>query len=146
VQSYVTGELAHDSDELRRFDHGQLAVVDVAGVTVGRVVFKPGWRWSDHLRPLAGTGSCQVAHVGYILSGRIRIRMDDGSEATAGPGDAFVVSPGHDGWVVGDEPCVMLDGPGGVDYARSTGPGPRLPAGDQLVPRVTRPGGVPRCR
>lgn len=106
-------------DELRRFDHGELAVVKVAGVTVGRAVFSPGWRWSDHVRPLAGTASCQVAHVGYILSGRMCVRMADGREATVGPGDAFVVPPGHDGWVVGDEPCVMLDWAGGGDYARS---------------------------
>lgn len=105
-------------DELRRFDHGSMAVVDVAGVVVGRAVFEPGWRWSDHVRPLADTESCQVAHVGCVLSGQLCVRMDDGGEAVAGPGDVFVISPGHDGWVVGDEPCVMLDWSGGGDYAR----------------------------
>ncbi|MGH3949871.1 MAG: cupin domain-containing protein [Pseudonocardiaceae bacterium] len=106
-------------DEVRRFGHGEMAVVTVAGVTVGRAVFEPGWRWSADVRPVAGTASCQVAHTGYVMSGRICVRMDDGTEAVAGPGDAFVIAPGHDGWVVGDEPCVMLDWSGGVDYARS---------------------------
>lgn len=105
-------------DESRRFSRGRMDVVTVAGVTVGRAVFEPGWRWSDDVAPVAGTGSCQVAHVGYIVSGRLAVRMDDGTEAVAGAGDAVVVSPGHDGWVVGDEPCVMLDWAGGADYAR----------------------------
>ena len=110
---------SHDQpDDVRRFDHGSVAVVNVAGVSVGRVVFEPGWRWSEHVRPLAGTASCEVAHTGYVLSGRLAIRMDDGREAVAGPGDIFVVSPGHDGWVMGSEPCVLLDWAGGAEYAR----------------------------
>lgn len=105
-------------DEVRRFDHGEMAVVTVAGVTVGRAVFQPGWRWSADVRPVAGTDSCHVAHTGYVLSGRLCVRMNDGTQAVAGPGDAFVIAPGHDGWVVGDEPCVMLDWSGSADYAR----------------------------
>lgn len=106
-------------DEVRSFDHGEMAVVTVAGVSVGRAVFEPGWRWSVDVRPLAGTTSCRVAHTGYVLAGRICVRMDDGTEAVAGPGDVFVIAPGHDGWVVGDEPCVMLDWSGSADYARA---------------------------
>lgn len=106
-------------DEVRRFDNGEMAVVAVAGMTVGRAVFEPGWRWSADVRPIAGTQSCQVAHTGYVVSGQLCVRMDDGREAVAGPGDAFVIAPGHDGWVVGDEPCVMLDWSGGIGYARS---------------------------
>lgn len=117
--SLAAKNVARDPDERRRFPHGELTVVEVAGVTVGRAVFQPGWRWSDHVRPLAGTDSCQVAHVGYLLSGRMCVRMDDGREATAAAGDVVVIPPGHDGWVVGDEPCVMLDWSGGADYARS---------------------------
>lgn len=105
-------------DETRRFDHGEMAVVTVAGVTVGRAVFQPGWQWSAHLRSLMGTSSCQVAHTGYVLSGQLAVRLDDGTHAVAGPGDAFVISSGHDGWVVGDEPCVLLDWSGGPDYAK----------------------------
>ncbi|MGH8825677.1 MAG: cupin domain-containing protein [Jiangellaceae bacterium] len=105
-------------DETRRFEHGEIGVVTVAGVTVGRAVFEPGWRWSTDVRPLAGTDSCQVGHTGYVISGRLCVRMDDGTEAVAGPGAVFVISPGHDGWVMGDEPCVMLDWSGSTDYAR----------------------------
>lgn len=105
-------------DELREFGHGSMVVVEVAGVVVGRAVFAPGWRWSQHVRPVAGTESCQERHVGVVVSGRLGVRMDDGAEAVAGPGDVVVVSPGHDGWVVGDDPCVMLDWVGAADYAR----------------------------
>lgn len=106
------------ADEVREFPHGSMSVVTIGGAVVGRAVFEPGWRWSEHVRPTAGTDSCQVRHVGSILSGRLAIRMDDGTEAVCGPGDVFVVPPGHDGWVVGDEACVMLDWAGGEEYAR----------------------------
>jgi quercetin dioxygenase-like cupin family protein len=98
-----------EPDEVRTFDHGRMDVVTVGGVSVGRAVFEPGWRWSLHMKASAGTESCQVAHTGYIVSGRLCVHMDDGTEAVAGPGNAVAISPGHDGWVVGDEPCVMLD-------------------------------------
>lgn len=105
-------------DEIRDLGQGSMAVVDVAGAAVARAVFQPGWRWSVHVRPRAGTTSCQATHVGVVLSGRLAVRMDDGTEAVAGPGDAFSISPGHDGWVVGDEPCVMLDWAGAESYGR----------------------------
>ena len=104
--------------DVRRFPHGSMSVVHVGDLAVGRAVFEPGWRWSEHVRPSAGTDSCQVRHVGCVLSGRLAIRMDDGTEAVAGPGDVVDVPAGHDGWVVGDVPCVMLDWAGGADYAR----------------------------
>jgi hypothetical protein len=105
-------------DEKRAFDNGELHVVEIAGATIGRAVFRPGWKWSNDVKPVAGTDSCEAPHTGYILSGRLHIRMDDGTEGEAGPGDAFVVSPGHDAWVVGDEPCVALDWSGVADYAK----------------------------
>ena len=89
--------------------------------TVGRAVFEPGWRWSNDVKPLVGTTSCQVAHTGYVLSGHMHVVMDDGSEGDAGPGDALVISPGHDAWIVGDEACVMLDWSGSADYAKPHG-------------------------
>ncbi len=90
-------------------EHGEMQVVTVAGATIARAEFRPGWRWSTDVKPSMGTGSCQAAHTGLVLSGRLAIRMDDGTEAAFGPGDAHVVGPGHDAWVIGDEPCVLID-------------------------------------
>ena len=97
---------------------GQMSMLDLDGMAVGRAVFEPGWRWSDHVKPIAGTSSCQVAHAGYVMSGHLTIRMDDGSEENFDPGDVMVVAPGHDAWVVGPEPCVMLDWQGALNYAK----------------------------
>ena len=105
-------------DELRKFTNGELRVVTLSGAVVGRAVFQPGWRWSNDVKPVAGTESCQAAHTGYIISGRMHVIMDDGAEGDLGPGDAFVASPGHDAWVVGDEPCVALDWSAAADYAK----------------------------
>jgi hypothetical protein len=96
-------------DERIAHEHGVLEVANLPGATIIRAVFQPGWRWSTDVRPLVGTESCQVAHTGYIVSGRFHVRMDDGREHDFGPGDAHVVAPGHDSWVVGDEPCVVID-------------------------------------
>lgn len=97
-------------DETRPFEgHGKADVVELAGQVVGRGEFEPGWRWSQDVKPIAGTDSCQVAHLGYCLSGRMRVHMDDGSERDIGPGDAFAIAPGHDAEVLGDETCVLLD-------------------------------------
>jgi Cupin domain len=83
------------------------AVVALEGVALGRGVYDPGWCWSQHVRPLSGRDSEQ--HIGYVISGRMIIRALDGTEVEVGPGDAFVAAPGHDAWVVGDEPCIALD-------------------------------------
>jgi quercetin dioxygenase-like cupin family protein len=97
-------------DETRAFQgKGQMEVVEVASQTIGRGTFEPGWRWSENVKPIAGTDSCQVSHLGYIVSGRMRIFMDDGSEGELGPGDVVAIAPGHDAEIVGDEACVMLD-------------------------------------
>ena len=96
-------------DERRSMDHGVLEVVNLPGATIVRAVFQPGWKWSSDLAPTVGTSSCQVAHTGYVVAGRFHVRMDDGREYDLGPGDAHVVAPGHDAWVVGDESCVILD-------------------------------------
>src|SRR5690348_13704031 len=93
-------------DEQRSSDHGVLDVVNLPGATIARATYQPGWRWSTDIKPVVGTDSCQVSHAGVVLSGRFRIRTDDGTEMELGPGDAHVVGPGHDAWVVGDEPVV----------------------------------------
>ncbi|MQA73369.1 MAG: cupin domain-containing protein [Solirubrobacterales bacterium] len=105
-------------DELRPFvAKGEVAVVRLGEATIGRGVAEPGWRWSEHVKPLAGTDSCRERHTGYVISGRMHIVMDDGVEGEAGPGDAFVIPPGHDAWIVGSEPCVFLDFTGMESYA-----------------------------
>ncbi|MFF2195275.1 cupin domain-containing protein [Streptomyces sp. NPDC058157] len=107
-------------DETRPFEDGKgrLDVLETEGGAVGRAVFEPGWRWSEHIKPLAGTDSCQSAHTGYMLSGRIRVVMDDGEAEEYGPGDFMQIAPGHDAWVVGDEQAVALDWTGYGNYAK----------------------------
>ena len=119
----VTRELSAKSfavpDETRPFkDKGRMEVVRFGDTIVGKGTFEPGWRWSEHVKPIAGTDSCLVQHVGYVLSGRMKVVMDDGAEAEVGPGDAFVMPPGHDAWTVGTEPCVLLDFGGISGYAQ----------------------------
>jgi hypothetical protein len=89
--------------------HGQMDVVTLGDFTLGRGTFEPGWRWSDDVKPIAGTDSCQVRHTGICLSGQMTIKYDDGTETTIGPGDVMIAEPGHDAWVLGDEPCVLID-------------------------------------
>jgi mannose-6-phosphate isomerase-like protein (cupin superfamily) len=90
-------------------ERGRIDLVTLDQTTVGRAVFQPGWRWSEDVKPVAGTELCEVTHTGYVVSGREGVRMADGTEVELGPGDAFVIGPGHDAWVIGDEPCVTLD-------------------------------------
>ena len=107
-------------EETRPFDGatGQLELVNLEAGAVGRATFLPGWRWSEHVKPIAKTASCQAAHMGYFVSGRMKVVMDDGEEMEYGPGDFAIMAPGHDAWVVGDEPCVVIDWQGFADYAK----------------------------
>ncbi|MCO5169030.1 MAG: cupin domain-containing protein [Planctomycetes bacterium] len=105
-------------DETRRFTKGRMDVVSLGDLVVGRAAFEPGWRWSESVKQIVGTKSCQVDHRGYVIAGRMHIAMDDGTSIEVGPGDAFVCPPGHDAWVLGDEPCVMLEFSGAGVYAR----------------------------
>jgi len=96
--------------ETRMFHgHGHMDVVTLGGFTIGRGTFEPGWRWSQDVKPIAGTESCMTRHTGVVMSGSMTVRADDGTETTYGPGDVFVMEPGHDAWVVGDEPCISYD-------------------------------------
>jgi len=105
-------------DEKRSFDKGYLELATLGGVTFGRATLQPGWKWSTCVKPMANTKSCEAPHLQYHVSGRLRIRMDDGAEAEYGPGDVALVPPGHDAWVIGNEPVVILDISGMVDYAK----------------------------
>ena len=106
-------------DETRTFaGRGHADVVTVDGHPVLYATFEPGWRWSENVKPIAGTESCEVSHLGYCVSGRMRVRMDDGTEGEVGPGEVVAIPPGHDAEVVGDEPCVFLDFGEFGDYAK----------------------------
>ena len=104
-------------DEVREFEKGRFELVKVGGMTIGRATYEPGWKWSEHVGASAGTESCDVEHVGMVVSGRAAVRMDDGTERVMEPGDLFHVPPGHDSWVVGDEPYVSLHFLGADEYA-----------------------------
>lgn len=105
-------------DEVRRFPNGRAEILTIAGAQVGRLTFEPGWRWSADVKPIAQTASCEAPHVQYHVSGHLAIRMDDGTEFIAGPGDVTSLPSGHDAWVVGDEPAVVLDWFGATNYAK----------------------------
>jgi hypothetical protein len=97
-------------DEVRPFAaKGEAQVVTVGGNSVLKGRFDPGWQWSQHLRPIAGTDSCQSTHFFYVISGRMHVVMNDGTEGEAGPNDVVRIEPGHDAWVLGDEPCIVVD-------------------------------------
>jgi hypothetical protein len=105
-------------DEVREFPNGRLELVKIGGSTVGRAVLEPGWRWSTSLKPIANTKSCEAPHFQYHVSGTLRILMDDGSEFDCKPGDVSSLPSGHDAWVVGDEPAVVVDFQGMLDFAK----------------------------
>jgi quercetin dioxygenase-like cupin family protein len=107
-------------EETRPFEEGKgkLELVNLEGGAVGRATFEPGWQWSKHVKPIAGTESCQSAHVAYFVSGRMKVVMDDGGEMDYGPGDFAIMPPGHDAWTVGDEACVVIDWQGFADCAK----------------------------
>jgi hypothetical protein len=105
-------------EEVRKFDKGKVELVNVAGATIGRATFEPGWKWSTCVKPIANTNSCQAAHFGYQVSGTMTTRMDDGTEKISKGGDVLNIPPGHDAWVVGNEAVVILDFQGMADYAK----------------------------
>ena len=101
---------SHSSpDEVRSPEKTRVEVVRLEGFTLGRLSFEPGWRWSECIKPVAQTDSCQVSHVGYAVAGRITVRLQDGTQKTIVAGDAYAIPPGHDAWVEGDEPFVGIE-------------------------------------
>jgi ethanolamine utilization protein EutQ (cupin superfamily) len=108
-------------DETRTFDKGKIELANLGDVVIGRSTFEPGWSWEKCVKPLVKTDSCQAPHTMYVISGRMKVRMDDGTETETGPGDTAVVPPGHNAWVVGNEPCIAIDFTGAKDYAKGSG-------------------------
>ena len=106
-------------DEVREFPKGRLELIKIGGATIGRAVFQPGWRWAESVQPLAKTRSCEAPHFQYHVSGILHIKMDDGTDLDCKPGDVSLLPSGHDAWTVGDEPAVVIDFQGMIDFARS---------------------------
>ena len=107
-------------DEVREFPNGKVELVNIGGGSVGRLVLEPGWRWSKDVKPLANTTSCEAPHFQYHVSGKLAVKMDDGTEFIAGPGDITALPSGHDAWVVGDEPVIVVDWCGASNYGKAT--------------------------
>jgi hypothetical protein len=105
-------------NEVRTFPKGKVELVTLGDVVVGRATFEPGWRWSTCVKPSANTKSCEAAHFGYQISGTMGIRMDDGTEVECKAGEVALVPSGHDAWVVGNEPVVIIDFQGMPNYAK----------------------------
>jgi hypothetical protein len=105
-------------EDTRTFPKGKVEVVTLGGMTFGKAVLQPGWRWSTCVQPIAKTRSCEATHMNLHLSGRMHVKMDDGTEREFGPGDISQLPPGHDAWVVGNEPAVVIDISGMTDYAK----------------------------
>ena len=105
-------------DETRTFEKGKVDLVKVDGKVVARLTLEPGWRWSQHVKPIAGTEWCEAPHFQYHVSGRMHVVMSDGTEFDVGPGEITALPAGHDGWVVGNEPVVLIDWAGASNYAK----------------------------
>ena len=116
-------QTAHESfetpAEVREFPHGRAEILRVGDAEIGRLIFEPGWRWSNDVKPVAGTDSCEAPHFQYHVAGRLGIRMDDGTEFIAEPGAVTSLPKGHDAWVVGDEPVVVVDWFGASNYGKN---------------------------
>lgn len=110
---------SHDSpDEVRKPDKTRVEVVQLEGYTIGRFKFEPGWRWSECVKPVVKTDQCQLSHVGYAVSGRIKVHMQDGTEKTISAGESYTIPPGHDAWVEGDQAFVGIEVMSADAYAK----------------------------
>jgi hypothetical protein len=106
-------------DDVREFPKGRLELVTIGGITIGRAIFEPGWRWSESVQPLVKTKSCEAPHFQYHVSGTLVVRMEDGTEFECRPGDVSLLPSGHDAWVMGNEPAIVVDFQGMLDYAKT---------------------------
>ena len=107
-------------DEVRTFPKGKLELIKIGGSTIGRATFEPGWRWADSVQPLVKTKSCEAPHFQYHVSGTLMVVMDDGTQLECNAGDVSLLPTGHDAWVVGNEPVIVVDFQGMIDYAKGS--------------------------
>jgi hypothetical protein len=105
-------------DEVRRPEHTTVEVVKIGGGEIGRYTFQPGWRWAEHIKPVVGTESCQTEHVGYVVSGTLHVESSDGTSGDVTSGSVYRIAPGHDAWVIGDQPVVVVEFQGAATYAK----------------------------
>jgi class 3 adenylate cyclase len=118
-------------DEVRAYELGRTEIFEMADFVIGRMLMEPGWTWHDNVRPIAGTDRCMYHHLGYVLSGRLGVRMEDGTEDEIGPNQMYEIPPGHDAWVIGDEPWDAIDFRGARSYAR-----PVVASGDRILATI----------
>lgn len=119
------------ADEVRPYKGGRTEIFEMDDFVIGRMIMEPDWNWHDDVRPIAGTDRCMYHHLGYVISGVLRVQMEDGTEADIGPNEMFEIPPGHDAWVMGDEPWVAVDFRGARSYAR-----PVVASGDRILATV----------
>ena len=105
-------------DEILSFEKEKIQIINLGGITIAKVTLEPGWSWEKYVKPRVKTNSCQVPHTSLVISGRAKTVMDDGTETESGPGDVGIVPAGHNTWVLGDEPCVIIDFAGIEDYVK----------------------------
>jgi len=105
-------------DEVRKPDHTTIEIMKIAGGEIGRYTFQPGWRWSDHIKPIVATDMCQTNHIGYVVSGTLHVESEDGSSGDMTPGSVYHIAPGHDAWVTSDDPVVVVEFQGAATYAK----------------------------
>jgi hypothetical protein len=118
-KSKIQKKNLNSPDETRTFEKGKIEIANLGGdVTIGRGVLEPGWSWEKCIKPIDKTNSCQAPHTEYFVSGRLKVVMDDGTEEEFGAGDAAIIPPGHNSWVVGNEPVVAIDFTGLKDFAK----------------------------
>ena len=113
--------LDKNPDEVRNFTNGKVELANLGDAAIGRITLEPGWKWSKDVKHIVNTNSCQLPHTQYTISGRLRVKMDDGAEQEFGAGEAMYIPPGHDAWVVGNEPFIAVDFTGMKEYAAATG-------------------------
>ena len=118
VSGLLSAKNFGQAKEVRKFENGKVELVEFGNAVVGRSTLEPGWRWSKSVKPIAHTESCEATHFQYHVSGTLHVKLNDGTEIECKPGDVSLIPPGHDAWVVGDEPVVLIDFQGMMDFAK----------------------------